>query len=250
MADKVEEIVTPGAAASAAADAAEKPNIAAIEAQVEANAQSTLDTLDAWKLAIPFYPKDAPAKCTKEKHTCNLEAEGVKDMCVGCAIYKRLVIERAVCQIGGRSDINDYIAAGVAAPIIFAFVKEGQWLSPMSELTGRWFVRHPVTFVIRPQCSLFPEAQVAIKRNRVRIFNGDELLATLGVAPENFETVYKRLDAYWHTKEGGAIYSIDNLLDQLGPIAQIAQGVIKLGLEETSIVDLVRGTARILDMLR
>jgi hypothetical protein len=231
------------ATASAASVASATPKVitqeekVVIESLIEANVQRSLDSLDSWKLTAPFRGEKGatdPNRCSKEKHTCNMEADDIGTLCVGCILYRRIVIERSMFPVGGRADVCDYLASGIAEPLIFAFIRDGGWLAPAQKLEGKWFVKHPITFAMRPQTSIIPASQASIRRNKVRLYQADTLLERLGIATSK-ENILARLHDYWHTETGGVIYSLDELLDLLGPIATIAAGANKMGLSLANI---------------
>lgn len=243
-AETPKEIVTAGApaAAPAAPVAPAAPDIPYIEALIEANVQRSLDSLDAWKLTAPFRGDDPakpadPKKCSKDKHTCNLEAEDISATCVGCVLYRRIVKERSIFPVGGHSGACDYMALSIAEPLIFAFIRNGEWLNPTENLEGRWFVKHPITFVARTQTSMVPATQVAVRRNKIHLFEGDAILARLGLVGRK-DTIYARLHDYWHTKAGGIIYSLDELLDSFGQLTQYATNAYRLGINLDETVDI------------
>jgi len=226
--------------------------IAIVESHVEANVQRSLDSFDAWKVMGPFRgdkpgaPPD-PSKCTREHHTCDLESSEPDALCVGCAIYRRIVRERSAFPVGGRADVCDYLANAVAEPLIFAFIKNGQWLAPAAKFTGAWFVKHPITFAHRPRMSLVPASQVSVRRNKVRIYRAEDVLDRLGLAGAR-DAILRRLHDYWRTDAGGIFYSLDELLDGLGPLATIAQNSARLGLRASDIGDPMRVIAGIQDI--
>lgn len=277
------EIVTAGAAASAAAakvtpaavadvtqkmeqlkitpkdtSTEKKPasqlDITYVEALIEANVQRSLDSLDAWKLTAPFRgerPDEKPkeGRCSREKHTCNLESEDVGASCVGCVLYRRIVKERAIFPVGGRADVCEYLASGIAEPLIFAFIRNGDWLNPTAQLTGHWFVKHPITYIARPTSTMIPTTQVAIRRNKIRLFEGDALLEKLGLSAFK-DTIYSRLHDYWHTESEGVIYSLDELLDILNPWTQVAMGAHRLGIALDELADTGKVIAGIQNVVR
>jgi hypothetical protein len=214
--------------------------IARVESLVEAGVQRSLESLDAWKLFGPLrgdrpgQPID-PAKCTKEKHKCELHSVTTPDtnnICGACLLYKRIVMERSSFPVGGRSDACDYMSGGIADPLIFAFIKNGDWLKPASHFTGAWFVKHPITYFQRAQSSMAPVSQAGIRRNQVRLYEAHALLAKLGI--QNVDATLGKLHGFWQTEAGGIIYSYDELLDTLGPIATIATCMHNLSLDSTT----------------
>ena len=221
-----------------------REEIAVIESLIEANVQRSLDSLDAWKLAGPFRgdqpgrPID-PARCTREKHSCDLDAGDNNSLCVGCTLYRRIVRERSVFPVGGRSDVCDYMATGIAETLIYAFIKDGAWLAPASKITGRWFVKHPITFTNRQQSSMTPSTQMGVRRNRIRIYQADELLDKLGLTAAK-ESILQKMHDYWHTEAGGMFYSLDELLDFLGPVTTIAMNMHRIGIDLDSIPDITK----------
>lgn len=245
-------IETPGAATSAAA-AASAPSvpdaaaIASMESLIEANVQSTLDGLDAWTMTAPFLGNAAksPTACTKAKHTCDFDAEETK-LCIGCLLFRRIVKQRSIFPVGGRTDACDFLAAGIAEPLVTAFMKDSAWLNPLAELKGRWFVKHPLTFINKARSTIHPASQVALRRDRARLFDGDALLGQLGLF-EQKDKIYTYLHDFWHTKAEGLIYSLDELFEVLGPIIPIAESMNRLGVYDIGRV--APGVASVLSEL-
>lgn len=205
-----------------------KKELAQIEALIDINAQRALESLDTWKLTAPFRG-GKPGTCSKERHVCNMDSDNLNALCVGCALYKKIVLSHSIFPVGGQSSVCDYMATGIADPLIFAFIKDATWLAPMANLRGRWFVKHPITFALRKQSSMCVTPQCAVRRNRVRIFNAEELLARLHLTKES-DAIFQNMHDYWRTNAGGAIYSLDELLDVLDAITDVALSMRKIGI--------------------
>jgi hypothetical protein len=214
-------------------------DIGEVEAAIEANVQKSLDSFDAWKVVEKLRAQEKNP-CTREKHNCNMDGE-IKNMCLGCIMYRNIVLNRSTVPVGGRSDICDYFATNIVAPLILAFAKESNWLSPMSELSGRWFIKYPITYASRPTSSLVPDVQVMVRRNKIRIYEAEDLLKQFSVTGENVEKLFDHINNPWTTNAGGKIYILDEFLDTLGPIHTIAQKMCQLGLESISFADLING---------
>jgi len=210
----------------------ERISIEDIESLVEANVQRTLDTLDAWKLAAPFKVQDGSVQCTRERHVCDLNGSAGK-ICVGCTLYSRIVMNRDSFQVGGRSEVCDYLASGIADPLIFAFIKNGDWLRPMAKLTGSWFVKHPITFHSRRPTSLVAVSQVSVRRNKIRIFGADELLKSMRFSDTSIAETLSIMPYYHTTEAGGKIYSLDDLLDVFEPVGNVVSSLARIGINTT-----------------
>lgn len=233
----------PETASTSAVDGAILAAVSDKESIVEANVQKTLDTFDAWKITLPFRGKDPsnPAPegfCTQEKHNCDLDADNDRNICIGCLLYKKLVLQRSIFPVGGNTEVCDYFAVGIAEKLIRAFVESDKWLTPMRDIKGKWFIKHPLTFISRQQSAMIPVAQVALRRNKIHIFEGDALLKRMGISPAQYDSVYRHLRVSWNTEAGGMIYSLDELLDNISPLVQIGAGFSKFGIDIASLPDL------------
>lgn len=229
-------------------EAASAPAIEEIEALIETNVQRTLDSLDAWKMVLPITKQQREAKaapekekplCTKEKHTCDMDSDDISALCIGCLLYQRIVKRRTLFQIGGRSDACDFLALQIADPLIGTFIADSRWLQPARDLTGCWFVKHPVSFTTHTMRAIFPVPQASVRRDRVRLWRASDVLNQLGIDAEHHDTVLKHLRVEWSTASGdGHFYAIDELLDALGGVTQIAAGLTKLGLVDAAHANL------------
>lgn len=164
-----------------------------------------------------------------------MDSDEMSTLCVGCALYQRIVKRRVSFCIGGRTDACDFLALQIADPLITSFISNYQWLLPARDLTDCWFVRHPITFKENVRRTLFPTPQAAIQRNRVRLWRASEILKGFGIDAEHQEIVLKHLTIEWTTGAGGRIYSIDELLSTFNATWQMAEGLTKLGLSDIAL---------------
>ena len=206
-------------------------DISAIEKQVEANVQKSLETLDAWRLTEPLQRNTQGAKCQKDAIKCDLKEQKV---CVGCEFYRCLTTGEASFDVGGRSDVCELIAH-MSDYISFGFIQDGKWLNPAATLTGNWFVRHPVRFVEHRRGALTPKTRVSIQRNKVKFYRADEILAKIGATDE----LYKELRICWKISPTCTIFSFDEFLDYLKPFVDCATAMKHLHIQDANILNII-----------
>jgi hypothetical protein len=219
-------------ASAPATDARAQISLAIIEGAVEQDVQRILDTYDAWTATVPLRSREAeqdPHKCTREKHHCKMNGD-ISKMCVGCLLYRRIVRERASFIVGGRTDACDYVAGGIAEPLIRGFLADARWLEGAKDLAqGAYFVRCPISFTMRQQNTMFPTSQACVQRHPVRFFDAHTILEKLGLG-DHITTVLEKLTIHWKTTADGMIYSLDELLNHIAPITNIASAFDSLGI--------------------
>jgi len=212
-----------------------------IEIELEVNVQRAMDTFDPWRFSriLEGKPDDTSdrTKCTRENHKCK-QSDAQNKMCTGCAIYQRVVREHSLCPVGGHGGVCDAFALHVADPLIRGFMTNSIWLKPAETLTGKWFVKCPITFHERMRNTMHPIAEIAIRRNMIKLYDARTIIEKLGLI-DHFDTILESLVFQYKNKnDDGTIYFYDELIDLIAPIRTIGEAFTAIGIDDIASINI------------